>query len=296
MRRSIQHAMLKEMRGFVRGEIKFAGYYIEPMSNGNGCTLTYVLLVDPKGWVIGLVANSMASDEVFTRLINIRKYLDAHPFLQDRRLEVNAPGHMPLSRTGNVSTHDLDPHHPPPAPVSVHHPPPPSHQPNPYAVAFNHKAGRSARDIRYAEEFDWFHAPWRIFGEGGYGYNPRAHGNPDAGMLSLGLNRAYTNNAKLPGYDPVTGYRTGSAFGHETNALSNVPGPSDHAFPLTTGPRSSQHYIPPNPYLATTERVGRHIRPEFYDVHLHRDRNMNRNRAHHEDITYNLNMHGRINP
>ena len=46
--RSVVHPDCGDCKGFVRGDVFESGYYIKPNGNG-GCTVVYVVQIDPKG-------------------------------------------------------------------------------------------------------------------------------------------------------------------------------------------------------------------------------------------------------
>mmetsp|Transcript_74228 Transcript_74228/g.135550 ORF Transcript_74228/g.135550 Transcript_74228/m.135550 type:complete len:300 (-) Transcript_74228:58-957(-) len=48
---------------WVRGEIKVSGYMAKDDPNGDGCELTYIVQVDPKGWLPTWVVNIVAADQ-----------------------------------------------------------------------------------------------------------------------------------------------------------------------------------------------------------------------------------------
>mmetsp|Transcript_56539 Transcript_56539/g.89791 ORF Transcript_56539/g.89791 Transcript_56539/m.89791 type:complete len:330 (-) Transcript_56539:68-1057(-) len=48
---------------FVRGEILTSGYIARDSTDGKGCELTYIVQVDPKGWLPSWVVNIVASDQ-----------------------------------------------------------------------------------------------------------------------------------------------------------------------------------------------------------------------------------------
>jgi len=61
----------------VRGEILDTGILITPVSE-NTCSVTYVLQVDPKGWVPTFIVNLAATDQA-TNVLRIREYFAANP-------------------------------------------------------------------------------------------------------------------------------------------------------------------------------------------------------------------------
>ena len=62
-----------EQKGYVRGEIDVSGYVIEPLDNGK-CSCTYVVQLDPKGWVPTVVVNTVASKQPMV-LAKLRDHL-----------------------------------------------------------------------------------------------------------------------------------------------------------------------------------------------------------------------------
>ena len=54
-----EHPKAGEVKGYVRGQLRASGYHIKP-NDGGGCTVTYVVQVDPKGWIPTMVVNTVA--------------------------------------------------------------------------------------------------------------------------------------------------------------------------------------------------------------------------------------------
>ena len=62
-----------EQKGYVRGEVDVSGYYFEPQ--GDKCVVTYVVQIDPKGWIPSVVVNSVASKQPLI-LAKLRDFLE----------------------------------------------------------------------------------------------------------------------------------------------------------------------------------------------------------------------------
>jgi hypothetical protein len=60
---------------WVRGEIKVSGYLVRNTENGDGCVLTYIVQVDPSGWVPTWVVNLVAGDQA-DNVTRIARYFD----------------------------------------------------------------------------------------------------------------------------------------------------------------------------------------------------------------------------
>lgn len=70
---SIEHPDVGENKGFVRGEIDVSGYFIEPLSDSS-CRVTYVVQLDPKGWVPTAAVNLVAVKQPLV-LARMKKHL-----------------------------------------------------------------------------------------------------------------------------------------------------------------------------------------------------------------------------
>jgi len=60
--RSVVHPDCGDCKGFVRGDVFESGYYIKPNGNG-GCTVVYVVQIDPKGWIPTAIVNMVAKKQ-----------------------------------------------------------------------------------------------------------------------------------------------------------------------------------------------------------------------------------------
>eukprot|EP01115_Flamella_aegyptia_P014368 TRINITY_DN812_c0_g1_i1.p1 TRINITY_DN812_c0_g1~~TRINITY_DN812_c0_g1_i1.p1 ORF type:complete len:214 (+),score=65.86 TRINITY_DN812_c0_g1_i1:37-642(+) len=59
---SCEHDDCPEQKGFVRGEIKASGYHFKPTGD-NSCKATYVVQIDPKGWIPTWLVNTVATKQ-----------------------------------------------------------------------------------------------------------------------------------------------------------------------------------------------------------------------------------------
>lgn len=101
LQRTINHPLVPEKDGFVRGEIKFSGYVIKParVSGYQACNVVSLVQLDPKGWLPGVVGNNL-SESLVTKLKDLKAYLEKAP-LQRRALAeqqmASTPGGSPSS-------------------------------------------------------------------------------------------------------------------------------------------------------------------------------------------------------
>jgi hypothetical protein len=86
LQRTINHPLVPEKDGFVRGEIKFSGFVIKParVSGYQACNVVSLVQLDPKGWLPGVVGNNLA-ESLVTKLKDLKAYLEKAP-LQRRVL------------------------------------------------------------------------------------------------------------------------------------------------------------------------------------------------------------------
>jgi hypothetical protein len=69
---SVQHSACEEKEGFVRAISKVSGYLIRPWG-ASGCSLTYLTMTDPKGWIPAMVVNFVTTTFAPTKMSKIRK-------------------------------------------------------------------------------------------------------------------------------------------------------------------------------------------------------------------------------
>jgi hypothetical protein len=74
---SIKHEKTPEISGFVRGELLTSGYIIEPVdgTQQKESKVTYIVQLDPKGWLPTSVVNSVAVDQPKT-LASLRNFIN----------------------------------------------------------------------------------------------------------------------------------------------------------------------------------------------------------------------------
>ena len=72
---SVQHTACPEKSGFVRAISKVSGYLIRPWGEqGSGqCSLTYLTMTDPRGWIPSMVVNFVTTSFAPTKMAKIRK-------------------------------------------------------------------------------------------------------------------------------------------------------------------------------------------------------------------------------
>jgi len=82
---SIEYERCPPAPGFIRGELKATGSYVEPVDDQT-ISLTYVVQLDPKGWIPPWVSN-IVGDEQPMNVAAMRKYFE-EVFPKEKKLEV----------------------------------------------------------------------------------------------------------------------------------------------------------------------------------------------------------------
>ena len=67
-----------EVKGVVRAEIIETGYYIRENKEAQTCSVTYLVQIDPKGWIPVLLINAAAADQAGT-VGRLKNYFDKNP-------------------------------------------------------------------------------------------------------------------------------------------------------------------------------------------------------------------------
>jgi len=70
---SIDFKEVPELKGVTRGHLHYVGWVVKQIDD-NTCELTYLGLVDPKGWVPHAIVKSVGGDEIMI-VVNVKNYV-----------------------------------------------------------------------------------------------------------------------------------------------------------------------------------------------------------------------------
>jgi hypothetical protein len=89
--KSVLHPLVPESKDYVRGDLMASGFVVEPLGNGLS-RFTYLVQVDPKGWIPSWISN-VVSNHQFLTLPKIRNYILKYNNVVPHAAPSPAPAH-----------------------------------------------------------------------------------------------------------------------------------------------------------------------------------------------------------
>jgi len=83
---SVESDLYPPQTGFVRGKLMVSGHYIRPLEGGKGVAITYVVQLDPMGWIPSWVANLVSTEQPLV-IAQMKDYFENRYKRKDATLE-----------------------------------------------------------------------------------------------------------------------------------------------------------------------------------------------------------------